>query len=116
MANEAPAKLISIGPKSGTKKDGFNLVTEKVSMINLETNQIEVELLAYDGKTVLLDVGEEAVEDLHKIKIGDGATLRVVEEDGKRIVKSFRIRSKDPSVVFVPRIQVSQQPMPRCWI
>ena len=61
MANEAPAKLISIGPKSGTKKDGFNLVTEKVSMINLETNQIEVELLAYDGKTVLLDVGEEAV-------------------------------------------------------
>jgi hypothetical protein len=42
MANEAPAKLISIGPKSGTKKDGFNLVTEKVSMINLETNQIEV--------------------------------------------------------------------------
>ena len=98
MANEAPAKLISIGPKSGTKKDGFNLVTEKVSMINLETNQIEVELLAYDGKTVLLDVGEEAVEDLHKIKIGDGATLRVVEEDGKRIVKNFRIRSKDPSV------------------
>ena len=98
MANEAPAKLISIGPKSGTKKDGFNLVTEKVSMINLETNQIEVELLAYDGKTVLMDVGEEAVEDLHKIKIGDGATLRVVEEDGKRIVKSFRIRSKDPSV------------------
>ena len=97
MANEAPAKLISIGPKSGTKKDGFNLVTEKVSMINLETNQIEVELLAYDGKTVLLDVGEEAVEDLHKIKIGDGATLRVVEEEGKRIVKSFRIRSKDPS-------------------
>jgi hypothetical protein len=98
MANEAPAKLISIGPKSGTKKDGFNLVTEKVSMINLETNQIEVELLAYDGKTVLLDVGEEAVEDLHKIKIGDGATLRVVEEEGKRIVKSFRIRSKDPNV------------------
>ncbi len=98
MANEAPEKLISIGPKSGTKKDGFNLVTEKVSMINLETNQIEVELLAYDGKTVLLDVGEEALEDLHKIKIGDGATLRVVEEDGKRTVKSFRIRSKDPSV------------------
>ena len=98
MANEAPAKLISIGPKSGTKKDGFNLVTDKVSMINLETNQIEVELLAYDGKTVLLDVGEEALEGLHQIKIGDGATLRVVEEDGKRIVKHFRIRSKDPNV------------------
>lgn len=98
MANEAPAKLISIGPKSGTKKDGFNLVTENVTAINPETRQIEVELLAYDGKTVLLDVGEEAVEDLAKIKVGDGATLRVVEENGKRIVKSFRIRSKDPNV------------------
>ncbi|WNM60970.1 HEAT repeat domain-containing protein [Candidatus Nitrospira neomarina] len=98
MANEAPAKLISIGPKSGTKKDGFNLVTENVTAINLETNQIEVELLAYDGKTVLMDVSEEAAEDLKKIKIGDGATLRVVEEDGKRIVKSFRIRSKDPNI------------------
>lgn len=98
MANEAPAKLISIGPKSGTKKDGFNLVTENVTAINPETQQIEVELLAYDGKTVLLDVGEEAAEDLKKIKIGDGATLRVVEENGKRIVKGFRIRSKDPNV------------------
>jgi HEAT repeat protein len=98
MANEAPAKLISIGPKSGTKKDGFNLVTENVTAINPETHQIEVELLAYDGKTVLMDVSEEAVEDLQKIKVGDGATLRVVEENGKRIVKSFRIRSKDPNV------------------
>ena len=98
MANEAPAKLISIGPKSGTKKDGFNLVTENVTAINLETKQIEVELLAYDGKTVLMDVSEEAAEDLQKIKIGDGATLRVVEENGKRIVKSFRIRSKDPNI------------------
>ena len=98
MANEAPAKLISSGPKSGTKKDGFNLVTENVTAINLETKQIEVELLAYDGKTVLMDVSEEAAEDLQKIKIGDGATLRVVEEDGKRIVKSFRIRSKDPNI------------------
>jgi HEAT repeat protein len=97
MANEAPAKLISIGPKSGTKKDGFNLVTENVTAINPETHQIEVELLAYDGKTVLMDVSEEAVEDLQKIKVGDGATLRVVEENGKRIVKSFRIRSKDPN-------------------
>jgi len=98
MANEAPAKLISIGPKSGTKKDGFNLVTENVTAINPETRQIEVELLAYDGKTVLLDVSEEAAEDLQKIKLGDGATLRVVEEGGKRIVKSFRIRSKDPNI------------------
>lgn len=98
MANEAPAKLISIAPKGGAKKDGFNLVTEKVTAINPEAKQIEVELLAYDGKTVLLDVGEEAIEDLQKIKVGDGATLRVVEEDGKRVVKSFRIRPKDPNV------------------
>ncbi len=97
MANEAPAKLITIGPKGGGKKDGFNLVTENVTAINLDTNQIEVELLAYDGKTVLLDVGEEALEDLKNIKVGDGATLRIVEEEGKRIVKSFRIRSKDPN-------------------
>ena len=73
-------------------------MTENVTAINLETKQIEVELLAYDGKTVLMDVSEEAAEDLQKIKIGDGATLRVVEEDGKRIVKSFRIRSKDPNI------------------
>jgi HEAT repeat protein len=98
MANEAPAKLISIGPKGGAKKDGFNLVTEKVTAINVETKQIEVELLAYDGKTVLLDVAEEALGDLQTIKVGDGATLRVVEEEGKRIVKSFRIRPKDPNV------------------
>ena len=97
MANEAPAKLISIAPKGGGKKDGFNLVTEKVTAINPEARQIEVELLAYDGKTVLLDVSEEALEALQKIKVGDGATLRIVEEDGKRIVKSFRIRSKDPN-------------------
>ncbi len=28
---------------------------------------------------------------------GDGATIRVVEEGGKRIAKSFRIRAKDPN-------------------
>jgi hypothetical protein len=27
MADEAPPKLIQIGPKGGAKKDGFNLVT-----------------------------------------------------------------------------------------
>src|SRR3990167_8078977 len=30
MADEAPPKLIQIGPKGGVKKDGFNLVTERV--------------------------------------------------------------------------------------
>ena len=97
MAEEAPVKLIQIGPKGGTKKDGFNLVTERVEAVNPETKQLEVELLAYDGKTVVLDVGDEALEDFLKIKPGDGATIRVVEEGGKRIAKSFRIRAKDPN-------------------
>ncbi|MDE3118807.1 MAG: HEAT repeat domain-containing protein [Nitrospirota bacterium] len=100
MADETPQqppKLIQIGPKGGAKKDGFNLVTEKVVSVNLALKQLEVELLAYDGKTVVLDVAEEALEDLQKIKPGDGATIRVVEEGGKRVAKSFRIRTKDPN-------------------
>lgn len=96
MADEQPVRLIQIGAKDGAKPDGFNLVTEKVVAVNPEARQIEVELLAYDGKTVVLDVAEEALEDLKKIKPGDGATIRVVEDGGKRIVKSFRIRAKDP--------------------
>lgn len=101
MADEAPVKLVQIAPKGGGKKDGFNLVTENVTAVNPEAMQIEVELLAYDGKTVVLDVAEEAREDLQKIKLGDGATIRVVEEDGKRFAKQFRIRAKDPNVVKV---------------
>ena len=97
MADEAPAKLIQIGPKGGLKKDGFNLVTERVVAVNPEAKQLEVELLAYDGKTVLLDVAEEVLEDLKQIKAGDGATIRVVEEGGRRIAKSFKIRAKDPN-------------------
>ena len=92
-----PAKLIQIGPKAGSKKDGFNLVTEKVVAVNPAAKQIEVELLAYDGKTVVLDVAEEALESLEKLKPGDGATIRVVEEGGKRIAKSLTIRSRDPN-------------------
>jgi len=97
MADDASMKLIQIGPKGGEKKDGFNLVTERVVAVNPEAKQIEVELLAYDGKTVVLDVAEDALDDLKKIKPGDGATIRVVEEDGKRTAKSFRIRAKDPN-------------------
>lgn len=96
-SQQQPQKLIQIGPKGGAKKDGFNLVTEKVVSVNPAAKQLEVELLAYDGKTVVLDVAEEALEDLQKIKPGDGATIRVVEEGGKRVAKSFRIRSKDPN-------------------
>jgi HEAT repeat protein len=97
MADETPIKLLQIGPKGGAKKDGFNLVTEKVVSVNPAAKQLEVELLAYDGKTVVLDVAEEALEDLQKIKPGDGATIRVVEEGGRRLAKSFRIRAKDPN-------------------
>ncbi|GIW56126.1 MAG: hypothetical protein KatS3mg082_2530 [Nitrospiraceae bacterium] len=97
MADEASVKLIQIGPKGGAKKDGFNLVTERVVAVNPEARQIEVELLAYDGKTVVLDVAEEVLEDLKKIKVGDGATIRVVEEGGKRVAKNFKIRAKDPN-------------------
>lgn len=101
MADEAPVKLMQIMPKGGAKKEGFNLVTENVTAVNVEAGQIEIELLAYDGKTVLMDVAEEALEDLKKIKPGDGATLRIVEEDGKRVVKQFRIRAKDPNIVQI---------------
>ncbi len=94
---QPPPPLIQIGPKGGAKKDGFNLVTERVVAVNVAAKQVEVELLAYDGKTVVLDVAEEVLEDLQKLKPGDGATIRVVEENGKRVAKQFRIRSKDPN-------------------
>ena len=97
MAEQTPTKLIQIGPKGGPKKDGFNLVTERVVAVNPEAKQVEVELLAYDGKTVVLDVAEEAQEDFLKLRPGDGATIRVVEEGGKLIAKNFRIRPKDPN-------------------
>ncbi len=97
MADEAPVKLVQIGPKGGAAKDGFNLVTEKVVSVNPAAKQVEVELLAYDGKTVVLDVADEAADDLLTLKPGDGATIRVVEEGGKRIAKTFKIRAKDPN-------------------
>jgi HEAT repeats len=97
MADGAPLKLIQIGAKDGGKQDGFNLVTEQVVSVNLQAKQLEVELLAYDGKTVVLDVADEALADLQRIKPGDGATIRVVEEGGRRVAKSFRIRVKDPN-------------------
>ena len=109
MADETPMKLIQIGPKGGAKQDGFNLVTEKVVAVNPAAKQIEVELLAYDGKTVVLDVDEEALPDLQKLKAGDGATIRVVEENGKRIAKSFRIRAKDPNSARADQMLIDLQ-------
>lgn len=97
MADDAPMNLVQIGPKGGAKKDGFNLVTERVVSVNVAAKRLEVELLAYDGKTVVLEVAEEALEDLQKIKPGDGATIRVVEEGGKRVAKGFKVRPKDPN-------------------
>ena len=96
MAQDSPIPLIQIGPKGGLQKDGFNLVTEKVVAVNPAAKQLEVELLAYDGKTVLLEVAEELADELQKIKPGDGATIRVVEENGKRIAKQLKVRPKDP--------------------
>lgn len=89
----------------GIKKDGFNLISEKVVKVDLEARTMEIELLAYEGKTVVLEVGEELLEDLKKLKPGDGVTVRVVEEEPggtlhgapakRRIVKGFTIRSRD---------------------
>ena len=105
MADEAP-KLIQIskgGP--GVKKDGFNLISEKVVKVDVEHRTMEIELLAYEGKTVVLEVGDELLEDLKKLKPGDGVTVRVIEEEPggtlhgapakRRIVKGFTIRSRD---------------------
>lgn len=109
MADEAP-KLIQIskgGP--GIKKDGFNLISEKVVKVDPEARTLEIELLAYEGKTVVLEVGEDLLEDLKKIKPGDGVTVRVLEEEPgagiqgtlhsgaakRRIVKSITVRSRD---------------------
>lgn len=89
----------------GIKKDGFNLISEKVVRVDLEARTMEIELLAYEGKTVVLEVGEDLQEDLKKLKPGDGVTVRVVEEEPggtlhgapakRRIVKGFTIRSRD---------------------
>ena len=54
MADEAPVKLIQIGPKGGEKKDGFNLVTEKVVSVNPAAKQLEVELLRRGGVIPLI--------------------------------------------------------------
>ena len=109
MADEAP-KLIQIGKGGpGVKKDGFNLISEKVVKVDPEARTMEIELLAYEGKTVVLEVGEELLEDLKKLKPGDGVTVRVIEEEPgvgvqgtlhsgtakRRIVKGFTIRSRD---------------------
>jgi HEAT repeat protein len=109
MADEAP-KLIQIGKGDpAPKKDGFNLISERVVKVDLEARTMEIELLAYEGKTVVLEVGEDLLEELKQLKPGDGVTVRVIEEEPgvgvqgtlhsgtakRRIVKSFTIRSRD---------------------
>src|SRR5438132_11425792 len=66
---------------------------------------MEIELLAYEGKTVVLGVGEELLEELKTLKVGDGVTVRVVEEEPggtlhgaptkRRMVKGITIRARD---------------------
>src|SRR5438445_9320348 len=105
MADEAP-KLIQIGKGGpGVKKDGFNLISEKVVKRDVEHRSMEIEVLAYGGEAVGVEVGEDLLEDLKTLKGGDGVTVRVVEEEPggtlhgaptkRRIVKGFTIRSRD---------------------
>ena len=103
MADEAPAKLIQIGPKGGVKKDGFNLVTERVVAVNPESKQVEVELLAYDGKTVLLDVDDAALEELKQLKVGSGWSRRMA-------------RGSPRASGFEQKIRMRPGPMPCCSI
>src|SRR6266545_3466063 len=85
MADEAP-KLIQIGKGGpGIKKDGFNLISEKVIKVDVEARILEIELLAYEGKTVVLEVGEDLLEDLKKIKPGDGVTVRLRDAQKTRV-------------------------------
>jgi len=76
-----------------------------VVKVDVENRTLEIELLAYEGKTVMLEVGEDLVEELKKIKPGDGVTVRVVEEEPggtlhgaptkRRMVKGITIRARD---------------------
>ncbi len=119
MADEAP-KLIQIskgGPE--VKKDGFNLISEKVVKVDVEARILEIELLAYEGKTVVLEVGEDLLDDLKKIKPGDGVTVRVIEEEPggtlhgaptkRRIVKSITVRSRDAQKTRVEEMLAALQ-------
>src|SRR5438309_6013178 len=118
MADEAP-KLIQIGKGGpGIKKDGFNLISEKVVKVDVESRTLEIELLAYEGKTVMLEVGEDLVEELKKIKPGDGVTVRVVEEEPggtlhgaptkRRIVKGITVRSRDAQKPRVEELRAAR--------
>ncbi|MFO0732361.1 MAG: hypothetical protein U0361_15520 [Nitrospiraceae bacterium] len=60
MADEVPAKPIR-DRSQGRSEEGCSTSTERVVAVNPESKQLEVELLAYDGKTVVLDVAEEAL-------------------------------------------------------
>ena len=96
MADEAPPAN-SVGPERRRGEVLFNLVTERVVAVNPQAKQLEVELFGRPREDGCLDVDDEALEELKKIKVGDGATIRIVEEGGRRIAKSFRIRVKDPN-------------------
>ncbi len=63
--------------------------------VNPEAKQLKSSCLRMTGRPLCWML-RGSLEDFLKIKPGDGA-IRVVEEGGKRIAKSFRIRAKDPN-------------------
>src|SRR5438093_240628 len=107
MADEAP-KLIQIGKGGpGIKKDGFNLISEKVVKVDVESRTLEIELLAYEGKTVMLEVGEDLVEELKKIKPAV-ASPRRHEDDALRQVASDNIRKTGkPAAERLPEVMLT---------
>jgi len=102
MAEEAPVKLIQIGPKGGTKKDGFNLVTERVVAVNPEAKQLEVELLAYERPLCWMSA-------MRPWKISSRSSPAM----GRRSVWLRRAASALPRASgFAPKTRMRPKPMP----
>ena len=127
MADEAPREsLFKLVPRAVRRRIGFNLVTERVVSVNPETKQLEVELLAYDGKTVVLDVVRGGTGGFSQhLKPGDGATIAWSKRGVRRIAKGFRIRAKgsecgpkpDAMLLGSERLAIGStvNMPPRCW-
>ena len=58
--------------------------------------QLEVELLAYDGKTVVLDVADEALEDLKRLKPGMAPRSAWSKKTASGSRRAFGFVAKDP--------------------
>ena len=97
MADEAPIKLIQIGPKGGEKKDGFNLVTEKVV-----SGQSRCQAIGGGIAGVRRQNGGARRRRRSADRSSEAEARRWRDDSRsgrkrKRIAKSFRIRSKDPN-------------------